>query len=477
MFGKKAGSKEAGGTSRSADEKNRIRRRQIIVVSSSLLFSLLYTLGFWLNQAFCTPVELYHRVWQTTGNFFYERDKLTNWRAWEHKYDSSIKNQKDAEEDLQIMLKSLNDSFTTFYDARATSRQSDAHEGFYSGVGMVMNGKTHPVTVRRVMPGSAAERGGVQPGDQILSVDGIDCSRLEPSKIGDHTRERMYHPVQFMLKRAGQELSLTLVPSKIALVSTVPRRLADNIAYERIDAFNRGDLAKIVEKDFRDLQNCRALILDLRGNGGGGVDLCLEIVSSMMEEGPLVSLRSRSTKSSGEDSYLTTHYTLTPTEMLVADDVDGRKKAVAHRRRMIDFWRNKPIVVLVDQYSASAAEMVAAALSENKRADLIGERTFGKGVAQIYFPMPWSSCVAVTAGRYFTPNGRWLGDGQELTDAQRASASGKLRGIEPRYMVPADKDLVYGEANDNQLQFAIDLLRKNENSKAQIQVKEEARER
>jgi carboxyl-terminal processing protease len=448
-------SQQGAGGARSADDKARIRKRQTIVVLASIIFSVLYTAGFWLNQIYCFPVELYHRVWATTGKYFYDRDRVQSWKEWEHKFDNQIKTQGDAEKYAKVMLDSLDDPFTTFFNARATSRQSDAHEGFYSGVGMVMSSKTHPISVRRVMKGSPAQSAGVKPGDQILSVDGIDCSKIEANKIGDHTRERMYQQVHFLMLRAGQKLELTMIPSKIPLAPTVSRVLPDNIAYERIESFSVKGLAKIVENDFHGLSGCKALILDLRGNGGGGVDLCLEIASSMLDQGTLVSLRSRTS----DNTFLTSKYILGQNEMLIEDEKDGQKKTLSHRKRMTNVWVNKPIVVLVDEYTASAAEMVAAALADNGRAQLVGERTFGKGVAQLYFPMAMATCVSVTAGRYFTPSGRWPGDGKELTDVQRQSAEGKLRGIEPRYVVHADKDLVYAEAHDNQLQYAISLLK------------------
>jgi carboxyl-terminal processing protease len=446
-----------GGGAKSTAEKERIRKRQTIVVVSSLVFSVLYVAGFWLNQIYCFPVELYHRIWAVTDKYFYDRQKVQNWKQWEHKYDKEIKTQGDAERYAAVMLKSLDDSFTCFYNARATSRQTDAHDGFYSGVGMVMSSKTHPISVRRVMQGSPAQSAGVKPGDQILSVDGIDCSKIEAIKIGDHTRDRMYQQVHFMMRRAGQKLEMIIIPSKIALASTATRVLPGNIAYERIESFSRNDLPKIIGKDFQGLAGCRALILDLRGNGGGGVDLCLEIASSMLDEAPLVSLRSRTT----DESFMTSKYTLTKNDLLIEEEREGKGKAKTetHHKRMANVWGKKPIIVLVDEYTASAAEMVAAALSENGRAKLVGERTFGKGIAQLYFPMPMATCVSVTAGRYFTPSGFWPGDGKELNEAQRAAPAGKLRGIEPQYAVKADKDLVYGEAHDNQLQYAINLLK------------------
>ena len=362
-------------------KQSRLRRRQTVVVIGSLVFSIVYVSAFWLNQIFCLPVELYHRVWLTTLHFFFDEDKLAadKFKTFEHKYDDKIKTQADAEKYIALLLKGLEDPFTTFYNARATSRQTDAHEGFYSGVGMVMNSKTHPITVRRVMPGSPAQTAGVKTGDLILAVDGIDCSHIDAAKIGDHTRERMYHPVRFSMSRAGSKLDLTMVPSKIPVVSTTAKILADNIAYERIESFVRKDLGKTVVKDFARLKNCRGLILDLRGNPGGGVDLCLEIASSMLGQGPLVSLKSRT----GEGSYLLSQYTLTASDLVLAESQTGKKKAISHRQRLPDCWGKKPMIILIDENSASAAEMVAAALADNHRAILVGERSYGKGIAQL----------------------------------------------------------------------------------------------
>jgi carboxyl-terminal processing protease len=439
-----------------AARKERIRRRQTIVVVGSLVFSTLYVAAFWLNQMFCTPIELYHRTWATTAKYFYDRQVFQEkkWLALEHKYDAQIKNEADAEKYIAVILKTLDDPFTSFFNATDTARQGDAHDGFYSGVGMVMNSKTHPISVRRVMPGSPALSAGVKTGDLILSVDDIDCSHIEAVKIGEHTREHMYHPVRFLMQRAGKKLDMVMIPSKIPVVSTSCKILPDNIGYERIEGFVRNDLPKFVDRDFKKLKDCRALILDLRGNGGGGVDLCLDIASTMLESGTLVSLRSRT----ADGDYLTDKYILTKNDMTVEETREGRPKITTHRKRLDNVWGQKPMLVLVDDTSASAAEMVAAALSDNGRAALVGDRTYGKGIAQLYFRMPQATTLSVTAGRYFTPSGKWPGDGKELNDVQRQTPAGKLRGIMPRYEVKAVKDLEYGSVNDNQLQYAVNLL-------------------
>jgi carboxyl-terminal processing protease len=446
------------------EQKNRIRQRQKVVVTACVAFSVLYVAVFWLNQIFCTPCELYQRAWKLTDQYFFDREALdkAGFEKLKNKYDSQISDYPSAEKSIAAMLKPLDDPFTNFLNMRETSRQADAHDGFYSGVGMVMNGKTHPISVRQVMDGSPAKSAGVKKGDLILSVGDLDCSKIPALKIGEFTREHMYEKVHFLMSRGGQKLDFILVPSKIPVAATVSSILPGNIAYERVEGFMHKKLPELVLADFEKMKSCRALILDLRGNPGGSVDLCLEVASTMLDSGKLVSLKNRN----GDGSYLTSTYILTAREMIIEaerqdkeEDKDKQhERIISHKKRQANVWDKKPIIVLVDDNSASAAEMVAAALAENDRATLVGERTYGKGVAQLYFPLPMGTMVSVTAGRYFTPSGRWLGNGKELSDAERLTAAGLLRGIKPRYIVKASKDLEYGKDSDNQLKFAVGLL-------------------
>jgi C-terminal processing protease CtpA/Prc len=148
--------------------------------------------------------------------------------------------------------------------------------------------------------------------------------------------------------------------------------------------------------------------------------------------------------------------------MKVLNEEPGKEVKEEARPRQLNLWQNKPIVVLIDDNSASASEMLAAAMHDNKRATLVGVRTYGKGVAQIYYDMPLSTCLSLTAGRYYTPEGKWLGDGREPTESTEEPvqnhSSNVDRGIAPDIEVKSAENLDYGAANDNQLSEAVRFL-------------------
>jgi hypothetical protein len=196
----------------------------------------------------------------------------------------------------------------------------------------------------------------------------------------------------------------------------------------------------------------------------------------MLDTGDLVAMKSRSgtgagardTGTAGSSDYQTVRYHLEPNMMKVLNEEPGKEIKEEIRPRQLNVWQNKPIVVLIDDNSASASEMLAAALHDNKRATLLGVRSYGKGVAQIYYDMPLSTCLSLTAGRYYTPNGKWLGDGREPVGAttedvkpnpdHKSDLNVVDRGIAPDIEVKSAENLDYGAANDNQLSEAVRFL-------------------
>jgi carboxyl-terminal processing protease len=438
-----------------------------------LAIAALYTAQFWFFQkVWCPPQELYHRVWRITSENFFDISALKDWPAYEHKYDKEIKSADDAAKYANLILKTLDDPFTKFLNTKQVTRQADAHSGMYSGVGMIMNGKKKPVVVRMLVPGGPAQKAGVQSGDQILRVDDLDCLTCPVDRIGDYTREHMGETVTFTFRRNGVEKKIAMVPAKVAVQTLRSKILPDNVAYVRIESFVRDDLVILVANAFNRVKSADALILDLRGNPGGDVDSCLEVASMILDRGLLVELRSRL---DGRD-YLSQRYVLEGKHLKITNiERDNLKTAVDHLEpRQANIWGTKPVVVLVDESTASASEMLTAALKDNKRATVLGAKTFGKGVAQIYYDLPTHTCLAVTAGRYYTPAGKWLGDGRDLeTENKEKSASNAnknnnadsnvdsdpARGITPDIIVKANENLEYDGDNDNQLAAALAFLR------------------
>jgi len=406
----------------------------------ALLFAALYVGQFWFFQrVWCTPQELFHRVWATTESNLFNQAALKHWPEYEHKYDGLIHSHDDAIKYANQMLATLDDPFTKFFNQKEVKKRSDAHSGFYSGVGMVMNGKKHPIVVRTIYKGGPAERAGLKTGDQIMQVDQIDCTNIAVNKIGEYTREHLGQSITFKILRRGKSLAINVIPTQFV-----------------------AEAAK--------LKGARALVLDLRGNPGGSVNSCLAVASMILEKGVLVTMV---TKADGQD-FLSMRYSLGDKNIKIDYDVPKKshKESVSIRRPNV--WGSKPVVVLVDEGSASAAEMLAAALQDNHRATVIGVRTYGKGVAQLYYDLPLSTCLCVTAARYYTPANKWLGDGKEdvsnvkepsgheqvpSNDGKPAAESRNERGITPDIVVPATDNLDYDGANDNQLPAALQFLK------------------
>jgi C-terminal processing protease CtpA/Prc len=206
-----------------------------------------------------------------------------------------------------------------------------------------------------------------------------------------------------------QRLSLTVVPIKVTLHPTRTKVLPGNIAYLRIENFARQEVDRQVQRDLEKLSSCDGLVLDLRANPGGSVDRCLAVAGLFLDKGVVSQLRSRVPH--GPDEVI--DYTLTPEDITVVTRSGNAIVSTEHRPRFKQVFVGKKIIVMVDEFTASAAEMLAAALRENNRVTLLGSRTLGKGLAQIGIPLPHGTSFSVTVGRYYTPSGYCPGDASE----------------------------------------------------------------
>lgn len=456
--------------------------------SAMLVLAAIYVAQFWFFQKiWCSPHELYHRVWKTTQDNLFDQSAMKDWLAFEHKYDDKIKNEADAVKYANEMLESLDDPFTKFLDSKQVAKKQDSQNGLYSGVGMIMNAKKKPIVVRMLIAGGPADKAGVRRGDQIIKLDNIDCLKAPAKEIGDYTRLHMGQLIRLTVCRQGKQLEVAMVPGKMVVQSVKSRKVESDlskkiIAYVRLENFVHGDIVSLVQKEFERVRDAQALVFDVRGNGGGSVDSCLAIASMMLDSGDLVAMRSRTGTGagarvggmSGSLDYQTVRYKLEPNAMKILNEEPGKEIKEESRSRLRNFWKNKPIVVLIDDNSASASEMLAAALRDNNRATLFGVRSYGKGVAQIYYDMPLSTCLSLTAGRYYTPKGKWLGDGREPVESTAADGTTSSsdqkpaishtaaidRGIAPDIEVKSAENLDYGAANDNQLSEAVKFLEK-----------------
>ncbi len=312
---------------------------------------------------------------------------------------------------IEGMLEALDDPYARYYDPTAYEDFSDQLDGTYAGVGMELQETPEGLFVVRVFEGTPADEGGVRAGDRILGVNGDDVTEQPIEAVVNQVRGEPGTDVELEFERGNDEvetITTTLTRAEIAIPRLEASILEDGAAHLELLQFTtnvadelRGEIEGALE------DGADGVVLDLRGNPGGLLRESVNVASVFLDEEVVVRVQERS----GQEETLT-----------AAGDPAG------------DF----PLVVLVDGGTASASEIVAAAIQDAGRGLLIGEPTFGKGTVQTIRSLPGGSGAKFTTAAYFTPSGDSI---EEV-------------GVEPDREVAAAEDA----EDDPQLSAAQDAL-------------------
>jgi carboxyl-terminal processing protease len=259
--------------------------------------------------------------------------------------------------------------------------QSDT-EGQFGGIGIEVEVRNEQVVVLSPIEGSPAERAGIKSGDAIVSVDGRDATSQPLEKLIKHLRGAPGGHVKIGVRRQGAAdvLSFDLVREVIRVPSVASKLLVDRVAYVRVKQFQERTHDELLEAAARLRGRAggrlSGVILDLRSDPGGLVDQAADVADEFLDDGVIYTARHRGR---------------------IVDEVKARPGGAFAR---------EPCVVLVNQYTASASELVAGALQDHKRASVVGESTFGKGSVQAILSLPGGAGMRLTVSRYYTPSGR-----------------------------------------------------------------------
>ncbi len=298
------------------------------------------------------------------------------------------------------------DPHSAFMDAEEFEDLRIATEGNYSGIGVEVTIDDDVLTVIAPIDGSPAARAGIRAGDTILSIDGQAVGGGPLSDAIASIRGAVGTVVKLGIGRESlpQPLEFAIVRAMVSVHSVRHEMLEPGIGYLRISQFSETTGAD-TEAAMRALEEqaggrLRGLVLDLRNNPGGVLDAAVEVSDFFLERGTIVSAEGRSAES-----------------RFRMEAMDG------------DLARGTPIAILVNEGSASAAEIVAGALRDNGRARLFGQKTFGKGSVQTVLPLEDGQALKLTTSRYFTPSGVSIHE----------------RGIEPDVALPLPEPSATGE--------------------------------
>ncbi|MGF1601869.1 MAG: carboxyl-terminal processing protease CtpC [Thermosynechococcaceae cyanobacterium] len=329
------------------------------------------------------PKEIVDEVWQVINHDYVDGNfNGVDWRSSRNKYlKRNYTTNEEAYKAVREMLEPLGDPYTRFLDPEQFKSMQIDTSGELTGVGIqiTQDEKTKDITVISPIEGSPASRVGILPKDVIVKVGDKSTKGLDINAVVGLIRGPVGSDVALTIKRGNEQFNFTIKRERIelqAVESGVRPSASGSIGYIRLTQFS-SNAAADMRTAIRDLnkKNVAGYILDLRLNPGGLLYSSAEIARMWMDNGTIVTTVNR------------------------RGAID---KLTASRGKLTD----KPLVILVDGGSASASEILAGALQDNKRAVLVGEKTFGKGLVQSVHPLEDGSGLAVTIAKYLTPSGR-----------------------------------------------------------------------
>lgn len=334
----------------------------------------------------------------------------------ENKYDKVINTDEDAYVAIQTMLASLNDPYTKFLDPKEFEDETSSIKGSLKGIGVQIGLREGKLVIIAPIEDTPGEKAGLLAEDEILEIDGKSTKGITIDKAADQIRGEEGTYVTLLIKRKNQENKLYKIQRaeiEIKSVSTkTPEKaqLDDCVGYIRLSSFISKNATTEFENALNQYKNKKGFIIDLRSNPGGLLSNAILISDMFLDGGIIVSTVDR----------------------------DGYKETTRATKRYVT---DKPIVILINKGSASASEIFSGAMKDNKRALLVGENTFGKGLVQEVNKLMGGSGANITIQKYLTPNG---------TDINK-------KGIAPDVTVELTEENIKAK-DDVQLKKANELL-------------------
>lgn len=304
--------------------------------------------------------------------------------AIDQRYVGSINREEVLEQSIQAMLWTL-DPHSSFFTGSAFRKLFEEQRSRFYGIGVSILQHKDGVYVQSVIPNTPADKKGLRYGDRFVEVDGKDAKKWSSSEVSKNVRGRMGTPVKIKIERVNsdQPLEFEIVRGGVPLPSIRNSFMLKNkVGYVGLSGGFQETTTKELDEAIAKLkkEGMESLILDLRGNRGGLLPQAIEVVSRFVPRGQtVVSVKGRSKYSDSRD----------------LKTVGGT---------IHDF----PLVVLINGGSASASEIVAGAVQDYGRGLVVGSESFGKGLVQKVFPLPYGTGLTLTTARYYTPYGRSL---------------------------------------------------------------------
>lgn len=402
------------------EDKKRFKVYKIImlVILVAFITFIFTTIGM---QQYFAGTEFGKKLVTTSENSNQIATELNKYRKIIDKYYlGNVDEEKLKEGAIKGYIEGIGDKYTEYISKEDMKDYMEDTTGNFVGVGiyMVQDTKENKIMVLSPIKGGPAEKVGIKPGDYIIAVDGVEYTGEQMSVVSNKIKGESGTTVKIKILRENETKEYEIKREKITVNPVEGKALENNIGYIEFSSFDEGT-ADLFKSKFEELQKqgIKSLIIDLRNNGGGIVSEALKIADYMLEK-----------------------------DQVILYEVDKNNKETVEKSEN-DPIINMPIIVLTNENTASSSEILAGALKDNKKAKIVGEKTYGKGVIQQLLTLPDGSGLKITSEEYLTPN--------------KTKINGV--GIEPDEKVSLPEavknELQVEEKDDTQLKKAIELLK------------------
>ena len=394
---------------------NRTKKNVLIIILVIILTNLL---TFFLTSFGIFHLKDYYVFKANTSKIAKSTQKFAQLEnSIEENYYKKVDIDKLSEAAYKGMFKAIKDKYSIYYTKKEYKALTQEISGSYYGIGVILSEDDNKnAYIVSVMKNTPAEEAGLKAGDVIKKVDGTNYLGKGSSAVANKVRGKAGSSVQLVIQRDGKDINVKVKRAAVKNSSVTSRTFNQNgkkIGYIYISEF-----AENTDEDFEtqltslQKKNIQGLIIDLREDGGGIVDTAVNIGDQLIYKGKIVTTKGRN---GNDETYRAT------------------SKAQV----------KLPMVILVDQNTASASEILTGALQDYKKATVIGTQTFGKGIVQSVIPMHDGTGYQITTAQYYTPKGRNI----------------NKKGITPDIVVN-ENDLTenYLTDNDQQFQKALEVI-------------------
>jgi carboxyl-terminal processing protease len=371
-----------------------------------VLFFIIISL-FFFEKSFSENSDIYKKI-----DLFGEVLEKIN-----KEYVDEVDQSKSMDAAINGLLQSL-DPYSAYMTPESFEGMQTETSGKFGGLGIEVGMESGVVKVISPIDNTPASRAGLKAGDYIVKIDGVQVQGKSLMDAVDLMRGLVGSSIEITVRRRGVKKALIFnITREIIQVQSVKSELIDNnIGYIRLTSFNENSSKQIKEKvkKLNKNKNLKAYILDLRNNPGGLLSQAIKISDFFLENGEIVSTKSRT--------------------------ISENRKWFAKKG---DITGGKTLIVLINYGSASASEIVAGALKDHKRAIILGENSYGKGSVQSIIPLKNRGAIRLTIAKYYLPSGKSI------------SKVGVTPDIE---IMEGSEDFKFNSETDNQLKFALKLL-------------------